>query len=135
MVDQVTAMRTIRTRVQAQYETGQSLPVYYANGPAPSHGIGLHVRAIITLLPGDQITVGPSPLSRHRGLLQLRFYSPIGEGTKGTEDVLLATLRQFRLLTANGVTWGVPYISDSRRTDDEAYWLTDVFCPWQTDET
>lgn len=114
----------------------KNLTVYYDNDSRPTPKDTNLPHVVFTVLDGQtqQRSLGCPSATRIRtpGVGVASIFVPVGIGDAGARRVADLILPQFRLVTADGVSYKVPYFTPVGRTG--AWWQGNVNLPFTYDE-
>ena len=134
MVEQDALQNAANSRFKTMVEDPESVPTQYDNFPFERPADKLWVRW--SILPGtsDQVSTGGGAGSdrfRTPGVCRATIFAPVESGTKKSHDLAKLIVAAFRAVTASGVTYRTPSVTNIGRNGK--WWVTDVEVPFYTD--
>ena len=127
-----TLKNAIRSRFEDQVGEPQGATVLYDNEfeQTPSTGVWM----VVTIQTGEtqQADLGPVPRYRTAGQIVVEIYQEAAEGDYTTTALADEVARAFRSLTADGVTYRSPSLTQLGRSGK--WWQQNVSCPFYYDE-
>ena len=128
-----THFNNIRSRVNTQIATGQTVTVIYDNDPTAKPANSKWVRCTIVPLSRNIQELGASPQYRLEGELILQCFVPVDEGESALLPLVDACEAAFAATSANSVRYTTPYSLRMGRVGAE--YQIDVHCPFFIHET
>lgn len=123
----------VRSRFKTLVTDTQSVATAFDNAPFSEPGPAtLWVRWTVLDGQTDQVSL-PSPTARIRrtGVGIANIFAPLEQGTAGAIALADTIAAAFRRVTADGVTYFTPSITQIGR--DKSSWQINVTCPWYSD--
>ena len=123
---------SIRTAVENLWNGWTSTKYTFENERFDTPSEEAWCRVSIREGTGDFLTIGPSSIDRHTGLVYIQVFVPVFEGD--TRGRILADLAagRFRKKKSSNVTFKVPYFDVVGIKD--GWWCINVICPYFLDE-
>lgn len=122
-------------RMRRRYiELGLNVPTQFDNQaqfqkPDNSEWVRFSIRPAVS----TQVDItSNNPRTRTTGVILIQIFSPLGKGDKAAMQLADAIKAQFRMVTAEGVTYQEPTITTVG--EREGWWQVNVTCPFQYDE-
>lgn len=111
----------------------EAIPTQYDNdGSFTIPKDELWVRLNIQPSTEFQTDLGETKTSRTLGLLIVQIFMPLVTGTDAGRKLAQLVRAEFRMQTANGVTWRTPFATNVGRVRDA--WQYNVTCPFFSDD-
>lgn len=132
-----TLHNAVRTRFQDQVETPESVIVIYDNSPIKPPEDSMFVRMAVR--PGVSFRAengGAAGRNRFRtpGVLMATIFAPLEGGDRAMLQLADVINTAFRAITAAGVTYQTPRVTNRGRDEDGRFWRIAVTCPFYSDE-
>tara|TARA_R110002096_G_C14661938_1_gene728448 strand:- start:42970 stop:43944 length:975 start_codon:yes stop_codon:yes gene_type:complete len=127
----------VRTRFEAQVETPEGVIAIYDNSPVDPPENALSVR--VAVRPGLSFRAengGRDGCNRFRtpGVLMATILAPLETGDRDALRLVDVINTAFRAVTASGVTYQTPRVTNEGRDEDGRWWQIVVTCPFYSDD-